>query len=394
MKYLLCSLYGLLLTGLVQAQAVKKITPAPAAPAYAPIPDSVTGSAASMAGYLAAHHKNQRDMLKSLFGWMSTHITYDMVNTFRPDYYKDSADAVIKTLQTRTAVCQGFAALFTEVSRLAGIPALLLSGYTFSNGRMDNASHAWVAVWLDNQWQIVDPTWGSGYTMNGKYTAKLDWKQFLVAPAVSVKTHVPFDPLFQFSEYPLRHEEIRDAKWTAGAARPLFGYKDTLAAYESATYLDRIRSMAGRIDRYGVTNQLIAAELHYLMNVIRVEQHNQEVTAQNGQVHRLNEAGSVYNMVVNTFNDYVVFKNNQFAPSKPDKEIQEWVNGMAVRLDDAGRMLNGLELTDAANRRVMEETKVSITQLKQRVVEEQAFVAKYVKTGRLFRKSLFYKLVF
>jgi hypothetical protein len=39
----------------------------------------------------------------------------------------------------------------------------------------------------------------------------------------------------------------------------------------------------------------------------------------------------------------------------------------------------------------MAELEESVSVLEKRVAEEQAFVDKYVKTGKLFRKSLFYK---
>lgn len=391
MKPLLCSFICLLFLFSAQGQSTvaKKV-----AVTFAPIPDSVTGSPAAMAAYLVAHSTDQLSALRSLYGWMSSHITYDMVNTFRPDYYKDTADAIVKTLQTRTAVCQGYASLFMDVCRRAHMPAWLVAGYTLTNGKIDNASHAWVAVFVNNQWQFMDPTWGAGSVTSHKYTAKLNWQYFGVAPAVFIKTHVPFDPLFQLLEQPLRHDEVRDGKWAAAAGRPLFAFKDTLAAYNVLPLYKRAENVVARIDRYGVTNQLISGEMTYLINVATVGKQNEEVLEQNRTADRINEASTKYNQAINTFNEYVVFKNNQFSPSRPDREIREWVDAMADQVAVIEKKIAGIRVSDPHNKSVLAEIEESTAQLKRRVAEEQAFVTKYIKTGKLFRKSLFYKLAF
>ncbi|MBO9727801.1 MAG: hypothetical protein J7623_04085 [Chitinophaga sp.] len=359
---------------------------------FEPIPDSVTATSATIAAYLKTHRSDQAAILKSLYGWMGNNISYDMVNTFKPDYYTDTVDAINKTLKTRTAICHGYASLFMDVSRRAGIPAWLVSGYPITAGKPDNASHMWVAVFTANKWQLIDPTWGSGYANNNKFVRHLNWEYFLVSPAVFIKTHVPFDPLFQFQDHPLRHDEVRDGKWTAGSARPIFNYLDTLAAYTTMSEKDRAQNAANRIAQYGISNQLISVELTDLRNIIANAEHNEQVDAYNKQVGKINKASSLYNEVTNSFNQYVVFKNNQYTPAKTDKEIREWVDGMATQLDDIDKLLQTVTATEPSHVKSVGEIKTAIGGLRQRITEEQAFVTKYIKTGKLFRKGLFYKM--
>lgn len=379
------------LMGSMKAQTVAKkpVKPVVAAITFIPIPDSVTTTPAMMANYLVTQHNNQLDMLKSLYGWMSAHISYDVVNTFKPDYYKDTADAIIKTLQTRTAVCEGYASLFMDICRRANIPAWRVDGYPLTAGKPGNASHAWVAVFTDNRWLLIDPTWGAGYVKDNKYQPQLNWQHFLVAPAVFIKTHVPFDPLFQFQDQPLRHDEIRDGKWTAGSSRPVFNYQDTLVAYTAMAQLPRAQNTVNRIEQYGITNQLISVELTNLHNVIAYGKQKAQVDDQNEQAHKINRASSLYNDVTNSFNQYIVFRNNQYTPAKPDKEIREWVDGMAAQLEAVTKLLGEVNATDPAYVTSIAEIKTATDKAKQRITEEQAFVTKYLKTGKLFRKALF-----
>ncbi|MGN7822783.1 transglutaminase domain-containing protein [Chitinophaga sp. 22536] len=397
MKKLLCGMAGCLLLLSASAQQKKPaVTPVSAVPVktYAAIPDSVTGTSASMAAWLVSHSENKTALLRSLYAWMSSHINYDMVNTFQPGYYKDTTDAINKTLQTRVAVCEGYASLYMDVARRAGIPAVLVTGYPLTGGRPDNASHAWVAVQLDNEWKMIDPTWGAGSVINNKYTARLNWKHFLAEPHEYLKTHVPFDPLFQFSEYPLRHDEIRDGKWGGGTDQPVFVFRDTLAAFSKLSPLAKSENMAARIGRFGVTNQLISAELTFLINQLTVERQNANIMEQNRVADQINECSRLYNRLTNDFNEYVNFRNKQFAPARPDQEIREWVDGMSRQSDDVERKARKLTVTDPGNRRVLMEVLEANTQLKRRIADEQAFVGKYIKTGKMFRKSLFYKVSF
>lgn len=394
MKYLIAGLLCISLSGVLHAQtALKKPVKPAAAISAAPIPDSVTISAAAIAKYLAAHNASQLDMLRSLYAWMSSHITYDMVNTYNPEYYKDTADAVDKTLKTRTAVCQGYASLFMETARQAGIPAWLVSGYTLKDGKPDADSHAWVAVFINNKWLLADPTWGAGYANNNKYQPKLNWSYFLVTPAAFIKTHVPFDPLFQFLEQPLRHDEIRDGIWTPAPGAAPFAYRDTLAAFAAMGALGRAENAAARIARYGVTNRMISTELGHLQNIVANGRLQENVNAYNSQVNVLNGISNRFNEVTNDFNEYVVFKNQQFTPSKPDKEIREWIDGMAAQAEEIGKQLDNVKPDPAYNGNIA-EIRTAAAGLERRIKEEQAFVTKYLKTGKLFRKSLFYKMRF
>lgn len=390
-KCLIAGVTCLFLTSSVFAQTVAK-KPGAAPVMYAPIPDSATGSATAMATYLVKHNDTQLAILQSLYVWMSSHITYDMVNTFKPDYYKDTADAVHKTLQTRTAVCQGYASLFMDVARKAGIPAWLVTGYPLKGGQPDVASHAWVAVFTDNKWQLIDPTWGAGTVENHKYLAKLNWSWFLLSPAAAIKTHVPFDPLFQFLDKPLRHDEIRDGKWTAAPGTPVFAYADTLAAFAHLNRYQQAQNAAARIDRYGITNQMIAVELNQLRNMVAYGKQSEEIDAYNGQANIINQASNRYNALTNDFNDYVAYRNNQFSPSRPDAEIREWIDGMAVKVEKISQSL--AQVTEPKLATNVAEITTALTGIKKRIAEEQEFVTKYIKTGKLFRKSLFYKFRF
>jgi len=53
-------------------------------------------------------------------------------------------------------VCQDHAHVFISCCRSLGYPARYVSGYLFTEDGSLMQTHAWVDVWLDNQWQSLD----------------------------------------------------------------------------------------------------------------------------------------------------------------------------------------------------------------------------------------------
>lgn len=356
------------------------------------IPEAELSTPVTLSHYLSAHTKSPREFVRQLYSWMVWNIGYDVVNMYSPDYYKDTLDAAQKTLRNRIGVCQGYANLYYLVCKEAGIPVQLIGGYTKTYGKIDNASHAWVAVQVDSTWYMTDPTWGAGVVNNNKFVRKPVDSYFLVAPSVFVATHMPFDPLWQLLEHPYRHEEFLDKYLKPVTGRALFNYKDSLAVYNTMKDdLLKYQLVVNRIEGAGITNQMISHELMYYKNLIRYIAENRQIAAANKAIDEFNRSSSQYNRAVNLFNEYVQFKNNQFKPSKPDSEIKQMIDAVGRKLAESRKGLAGLNRSEETIRGSIGELEESLSTLEKRLSEEQAFVDKYIRTGKMFRKSLFYK---
>ncbi|ACU59200.1 transglutaminase domain protein [Chitinophaga pinensis DSM 2588] len=376
----------------VSAQPKERVSTEPPASASLNIPEGDSRTPAALSQYLRAHTASNKEFVRHLYSWIVWNISYDIANMYNPGYYKDTLDAANKTLATRTGVCQGYANLYYLTCKEAGIPVQLIGGYTKTQGRIDNASHAWVAVKPDSVWYMSDPTWGAGVVNNNKFVRKPVDSYFLVAPAAFIRTHMPFDPLWQLLEHPVRNEEFRDNSWTAAAGRSIFHYKDSLETYNTMKDdLLKYQLVINRIEGMGITNQMISHELVYYKNLVTFIADNRKVVAQNRAVDEFNASSSRYNRAVNLFNEYVQFKNNQFKPAKADQAIKQMVDAISKKLSESKQGLAGLNREEPSLKHNITELEESLSVLQKRVEEEQAFVEKYIRTGKLFRKSLFYK---
>ncbi len=75
-------------------------------------------------------------------------------------YELTATASVLETLDTKIGDCTEYARLFVTLARASGFPAREVSGfiYTGTDYRGEVGGHAWVEVFVDDQWQPMDPT--------------------------------------------------------------------------------------------------------------------------------------------------------------------------------------------------------------------------------------------
>ncbi|SEW55272.1 transglutaminase domain-containing protein [Chitinophaga arvensicola] len=356
------------------------------------IPEEATTSPSTLAKWLKAHTGSQQALQQALFNWMAGHIAYDVDNMNRVSSYRDSAAAMLKTLQTRKGLCTDYAVLYAQVCKEAGITAIVVTGYALAHDIMvPTGSHDWVVVKNGNQWTITDPTWGAGAVDNGRFIQRTNWTWFQASPQIAVKTHMPYDPMWQMLSFPLRHDELGSGAFAAAAKRPVFAYGDTLQAWFRQSRLERLQKSSARIRRFGgAANPFIMTELDWMDQSIRVLAGNQEIEARNRRIDQFNALNREYTEIVKSYNEYVGFKNRQFLPEVQDAALRKMIDGIAGRLSAAEASLSGLKSADDGLKQNMEELGEAISGLKGKVGDEQTFVGKYLKTEKAKRRELFY----
>ena len=106
----------------------------------------------------------------AIFTWIVENIPYQEVAS--PFSYD--------TLYTGKGNCLSKAMLMQDLCRVLGIPAVYSDGFrgnmkTFSVEDMHGLKedgHAWLFIYLDDQWVLYDPTWGTAYVTDRDFIAK------------------------------------------------------------------------------------------------------------------------------------------------------------------------------------------------------------------------------
>ncbi|XP_052237998.1 kyphoscoliosis peptidase-like [Dreissena polymorpha] len=164
--------------------------------------------------YLVAYADNSFEKVRAFYVWITHNINYDTSGYFnRAPLRPTDPDSV---LANRVTVCEGYCRLFAAFCSEAEIPAKIICGYAKSYGYQpgddvmsdSHNAHAWNSVYIDNDWFLVDVTWGAGFVKSKerKYVSRFTNAYFLTDPEVFITDHFPF-PVKSFERYE------SDTKW-------------------------------------------------------------------------------------------------------------------------------------------------------------------------------------
>lgn len=349
------------------------------------LPDSLTKTTDLIASYITSNFATDKDKSRAIFIWVSSNIQYDVDNMFAINFYEKKEDKISKSLKTRKGICENYAALFTDICLKSGLKSIVVEGYTKQKGITDYIPHAWSAALIDSSWFLFDPTWGSGYVNGGKFFKKINNEYYKASPTSLIKSHIPFDYLWQFLNYPVTNQEFYEGKTQQNTTKPFFNFKDTILVYEKQSHIDQLISSAYRVEKNGVKNSLVFDRLQHLK--LEIENDRQAKT-----VNLYNSAVVEFNDGINGLNDFINYRNKQFIPKKTDPEIQAMIEVAENKLKSAKSSLGQISNPDANTTNMIRQLTKSIDDSSTQMKEQHEWLKLYFSKSKSGRKSMFYKV--
>ena len=135
---------------------------------------------------------------RAFYTWIADNISYDC-NGLKGQ--KEIDYDPIDVLESGLAVCQGYAELFQFFCEIIDIECTIVYGWTKTT-RKDlrkinwfESDHAWNAIKINEKWEFLDVTWGSGYVKGNcnKYVKEFSDVYFLMKPDYMILQHYPED---------------------------------------------------------------------------------------------------------------------------------------------------------------------------------------------------------
>jgi hypothetical protein len=176
---------------------------------------------AQLAYVLTHDYTTEREKLRSIFSWITEHISYRVKKNYAHKYlniqpvnvedtgrWKSANDFMAETvLQNKSAVCDGYARLFKTLCDYAGLRSAVITGFAkgdYSRQPKFRCNHTWNAVYIDSAWHLLDVTWASGYTnySGDEFTKRFDENYFLPSPQDFIRDHFPDDVRWTLMENP------------------------------------------------------------------------------------------------------------------------------------------------------------------------------------------------
>ena len=176
MRFFLLALFlfwGMPVWAISESQITKLIEKAPETTSSSDLPQLVKK--------LTHGLKTDEDKAYVLLTWIVKNIDYDDYKMNQIDkkmaskYSRAKVPVSGDILKTRLGVCEDIAGLYQQMLEKAGMKAVVIDGCAGEVDRRKGgckdkgAGHAWNAVWIDNQWELVDPTWA----MTGEQTSAM-----------------------------------------------------------------------------------------------------------------------------------------------------------------------------------------------------------------------------
>ena len=354
------------------------------------IPEASTKSTNELVAYIKTTFDTLDDCTRAAFIWVASTIEYDVENMFALNPYESKEVKIAKVLATHKGICEHYAVLLNDIFTKLEIQSYVIEGYVKQGEHIDFIPHAWCMASIGGDWYAFDPTWAAGYINNRKFYPQINNSYYKVKPSDIVKTHLPFDYLWQFVDYPVTCKEFEIGQIEQNPSKPYFNYTDTLKLYESQAKAEQLQSAIYRIEKNGIINTLTFNRLQLLKTEfenLRIETENKR---QNAIVDILNSASVDYNESVNLLNNYVNYWNKQFTPMRPDAEIQSMLNEVMAKISESKSKLRNIERPPSSLLNNMIELSKRLDEIESNLNEKQAWLNQYFSKSKSARKKMFY----
>lgn len=344
------------------------------------IPESMTKSTDLIAKYITSNFKTDSDKSRAAFVWVASNISYDLNYSYNISENRDQK--IVRTLKNRKGICENYAAIFTEICNKAGIKSHIIEGYTKQNSDISLQSHAWCAALIDGYWYLFDPTWGAGYIKNGNFVKKINNNYFRQSPESFVTSHMPFDYLWQFSNYPISNQDFYDGKVRPALDCKDFDFQQALMIYETQTYVEKLKSSAKRVQENGLENEVIKKQHTYLETSI-------DYIHQNKVIALYNKAAAHYNQALIAYNDFVEIRNKNQNQPKSNQSMKHVVLNAENNLSKATDILRMLPASNSTTTLAANRLLKSVSNVSSDLQRQKLWLNNYLIDGSRSRKSAF-----
>ncbi|MGN6531791.1 MAG: transglutaminase domain-containing protein [Ginsengibacter sp.] len=304
------------------------------------IPADKTNNASDIAAFVNNHYHSDDEKISAIYNWITNNIKYDADSMHYVILDEDNDQRVSVALRRKRGVCENFAAVFNDLCNKCGIQSFAIEGYTRQTASIDRTPHMWCAAFADGEWYLYDPTWDAGYIRNGGFINHVQNNYFKISPHVFIQTHLPFDPMLQFLNYPVTYKEFINGKTGEQSEKNYFNYKDSIDAFRKMNPLDQYLSEMNRIKK----SNWPASKIDTKLKRIRLEL---EVRYQDKDVALYDSSVADYNKAINYLNTFLSYRNNQFQPAKSNEEVQKLFLNIRNLIADANAKLKQVNLSDA-----------------------------------------------
>ena len=351
------------------------------------IPEQQRKSVQEIANYIQSNFKGEELQIKAAYFYVISTISYDVTYSFSTELFSSDEDFVTKTITTKKGVCIHYAKLFKAIISQLGYHCEIVTGYTKQNNQIGKLSHAWCAIKMkDNNWHVFDPTWDSGYVKDEKYFRNLNSNYYKILPSKAIKTHMPFDYLWQFASEPITNREFYNDKVYEIKPKINFNFQTEIDKYFKLSDIDKAFESSERIQKNEIINDLILEEYNYKKSVFNTTRFNKNI-------EKVTEIIEDYNVAIVLLNDFIIYRNKGFTPAFSDTILLEMIQTPKEKLENIQKEIFLISSVGKENATNFNELKSSISETVKQSLEQYNFVKEYISKSKKDRKKMVNKVI-
>ena len=329
--------------------------------------------------------KEDTDTIQAVFSWIADNIRYDVkeLNKMKnkkssdnsSDDYKNlaekKADIIEHALKYKKGVCEEYASLFDAMVRELGYESYIIQGYTKkSNGNLNRGlGHVWNTVKVNGKWKLYDPTWGAGSVRDGKrFIREYKPQWYEVDPEEMIKTHMPFDPIWQLRE-PIQYK-IFEENLPVKISETPYNSESLIAQHFQQDEKSQLEGQLKRSQQLGEGTSLLKRWRKRLSKSISLH-------GINSKVDQLNNANDEFNQGAKLFNKFITAQKKQFKGEKYTVQSAERNLQEAKKLvSSAHEVYNSVEVEDRRGKKSVKDAIAHSEKLLSEINRGLAFLAK------------------
>jgi hypothetical protein len=340
------------------------------------IPASQTSNTDDIAAFIKTHFDTDRERIRAAYTWVTTNIKYDTDSIHRVILNEDKEEKVTFALRRRKGICENFAAIFYDLCTKNGIKSYVIEGYTKQNGAVDRTAHVWCSALIDHKWFLYDPTWDAGFVNRGTFVSSTATNYFQLEPADFIQTHMPYDPLFQFSNYPLSYEKFSRGVTKTNSKKRFFNFADSLLAYEN---MDELTQYLASFQRIKEATNAASVMRDTKLKQLKLET---ELIYQDRDMALYDSSVDNYNSAIKIFNIFLNYRNNQFRPAKSNEEVTAMFDGVSRLIASANHNIKEIKSSNAVLSLDTGDIQKKLNDLSVKMKEQKEYLKTYLSLAK------------
>lgn len=326
----------------------------------------------------------QEDSIQSVYNWVTDNIRYDVnkLNEIKKGktYSKNldfktqeeyDAHLLKKVIKFNKGVCEDYALLFNAIVTELGYEAKVVIGYTKDlEGKINKSfGHAWNAVY-DKGWKLYDPTWGAGYVENERFVKSPNQGWFDVSSEEMLKTHMPYDPIWQLSNEPMTYREFEGKNKT----------QETIQDFDCEEVLRMINQKGEKEQmKDEVTRSVSLGDGIKLVDDWRVAMlKNISYYGINSKQDLIIEADEKAISTVKLLNEYIEARNRNFKGKKWNiDDAEQKLKVGEIQIESVIEIFGGIEVDDKKIKKAIQKSLDNSNEILEKIREELIYIEEF-----------------